>query len=257
MSMLLTAQALKVKVGNAAKKFVLVKLADNANDDGVCWPSYDHIAEMCEMSRRTVIRHIADLEKMGLISIRTRKGSEGRNKSNFYQLNFNGDNLTPPSDKQGKSVVTNDHPDGDRMTPESINEPVKEPINKKNTKKDSLEGSLIPDGKHPKNLNLTAWASWLDYRRKILKKPYKSERGEMAGVAKLLNVSGGDLVLQQKIVDQSLDGEWQGFFPLKTQQQGKGKPSVTHVEPYSENMDTSQHEAPQWFRERQAQGGNQ
>ena len=256
MSMLLTAQALKIKVGNAAKKFVLVKLADNANDDGVCWPSYDHIADMCEMSRRTVIRHIAELEKMGLISVRTRKGAEG-NKSNVYQLNLASVNLSPPSDKQRMEVVTQDHHPSDPMTPESINEPVIEPINKKNTKKDSVEGSLIPDGKHPKNLNLTAWASWLDYRRKVLKKPYKSERGERAGVTKLLNVSGGDLVLQQKIVDQSLDGEWQGFFPLKAPQQGQGKPSVTQVEPYSENMDTSQFEAPKWFRERQAQGGNQ
>lgn len=257
MSMLLTAQALKVKVGNAAKKFVLVKLADNANDDGVCWPSYDHIAEMCEMSRRTVIRHIADLEKMGLISIRTRKGSEGRNKSNFYQLNFNGDNLTPPSDKQGKSVVTNDHPDGDRMTPEPVNEPVKEPINKTNTKKDSLEGSLILDGEYPEELNLTAWGEWLNYRRMVLKKSYKSDRSERNGISKLLEIAGSDLVLQQKIIDQSIDEDWQGLFPLKTQQQRQGRRSVTQVEQYSENMDTSQYHGPDWYRDRQAQGGNQ
>lgn len=256
MSMLLTAQALKVKVGNAAKKFVLVKLADNANDDGVCWPSYDHIAEMCEMSRRTVIRHIAELEKMGLISVRTRKGSEG-NKSNVYQLNLASVNLSPPSDKQGKKVVTEDHPPSDPMTPESINEPVIEPINKNNTKKDSLEGSLILDGEYPEELNLTAWGEWLNYRRKVLNKSYKSDRSERKGISKLLGIAGDDLVLQQKIIDQSIDEDWQGLFPLKTQQQSQGRRSITQVEPYSENMDTTQHEAPQWFRERQAQGGNQ
>lgn len=256
MSMLLTAQALKVKVGNAAKKFVLVKLADNANDDGVCWPSYDHIAEMCEMSRRTVIRHIAELEKMGLISVRTRKGSEG-NKSNVYQLNLDSVNLSPPSDKQGKKVVTEDHPPSDPMTPESINEPVIEPINKNNTKKDSLEGSLILDGEYPEELNLTAWGEWLNYRRKVLNKSYKSDRSERKGISKLLGIAGDDLVLQQKIIDQSIDEDWQGLFPLKTQQQSQGRRSITQVEPYSENMDTSQHEAPQWFRDRQAQGGSQ
>lgn len=45
MSMILTAQVMKLKIGNPARKLVLLKLADNANDDGVCFPSYKNIAE--------------------------------------------------------------------------------------------------------------------------------------------------------------------------------------------------------------------
>ncbi|WP_409365500.1 helix-turn-helix domain-containing protein [Klebsiella pneumoniae] len=41
------------KVGNPARKLVLLKLADNANDDGICFPSYQYIADKCEMSKRS------------------------------------------------------------------------------------------------------------------------------------------------------------------------------------------------------------
>lgn len=55
MSMILTAQVMKLKIGNPARKLVLLKLADNANDDGVCFPSYKNIAEHCEMSRQSAM----------------------------------------------------------------------------------------------------------------------------------------------------------------------------------------------------------
>lgn len=124
------------------------------------------------------------------------------------------------------------------------------------TNKKILRKSRVENSKLPKQLNTVAWAQWLDYRAK-LKKPFKTERGELRAMNELVQLSQGDQTLQQRIVDQSIDFEWVGLFAMKASQQGQGKPSVTQVEPYSENMDTSQFEAPQWFRERQAQGGNQ
>jgi Helix-turn-helix domain len=43
-------------------KSVLVSLADNANDDGFCWPSIDTISERTCASRRAVIEAIKALE---------------------------------------------------------------------------------------------------------------------------------------------------------------------------------------------------
>ena len=51
MSMTLMAKAMAIKVGNPVRKLVLIKLADNANDNGECWPSYQHIADRCEPPR--------------------------------------------------------------------------------------------------------------------------------------------------------------------------------------------------------------
>jgi uncharacterized phage protein (TIGR02220 family) len=83
MSMMLMAKAFGVKVGCASSKLVLLKLADNANDQGECWPSYRHIADQCEMSRRSAMNHIDALCESGFIEKRTRKGPKG-NSSNVY-----------------------------------------------------------------------------------------------------------------------------------------------------------------------------
>lgn len=100
MSMLLTAQAMKLKVGNPTRKLVLLKLADNANDKGECFPSYQHIADHCEVSRRSVISHIDALIKMGLVEKKSRKNQDG-SSSNLYILHLEkgSENISPPSER--------------------------------------------------------------------------------------------------------------------------------------------------------------
>lgn len=48
-------------------KAVLVSLADNANDDGYCWPSIERISERTCLSRRAVIDAIGWLERAGAV----------------------------------------------------------------------------------------------------------------------------------------------------------------------------------------------
>ncbi|HHR5700990.1 TPA: helix-turn-helix domain-containing protein [Klebsiella michiganensis] len=94
MSMDLMVQAMKIRVGNPLRKLVLLKLADNASDLGECWPSYQHIADQCEISKRSVMNHIEALCESGLIKKEPRTGPKG-NSSNVYQLNLRsaGDSL--------------------------------------------------------------------------------------------------------------------------------------------------------------------
>ncbi|HHE9462651.1 TPA: helix-turn-helix domain-containing protein [Haemophilus influenzae 10810] len=87
MSMRLMVQAMNCKVGNPARKLVFLKLADNANDDGICFPSYQYIADKCEMTRRSAISHIEYLIKMGLVSKKERKNKDG-SISNLYFLHL-------------------------------------------------------------------------------------------------------------------------------------------------------------------------
>ncbi|PLJ43496.1 helix-turn-helix domain-containing protein [Klebsiella quasipneumoniae] len=99
--MSLMAKAMGVKVGNSLRKLVLIKLADNANDKGECWPSYQHIADQCECSKSAVRNHIDALEDMGLIKRENRVGvNNGKgNTSNVYYLNLD---VTPmPSKSTG------------------------------------------------------------------------------------------------------------------------------------------------------------
>ena len=87
MSMYLTAAAFKLEVGNGLRKLVLLKLADNANDNGECFPSIKHIAKECEMGRTTVKSHIKALEELGFIYKIERKIGN-INTSNLYRMNF-------------------------------------------------------------------------------------------------------------------------------------------------------------------------
>ena len=87
MSMRLMVQAMNCEVGNPARKLVLLKLADNANDDGVCFPNYQYIADKCEMSKRSAISHIDDLIKMGFVTKKARKNKDG-SSANLYLLHL-------------------------------------------------------------------------------------------------------------------------------------------------------------------------
>lgn len=88
MSMELMVKAMKIRVGNPLRKLVLIKLADNASDQGECWPSYQHIADQCEISKRSVMNHIAALVSPAGKKV-TRKGEKG-NSSNIYLLHLDG-----------------------------------------------------------------------------------------------------------------------------------------------------------------------
>lgn len=137
MSMSLMAKAMGVKVGNSLRKLVLIKLADNANDKGECWPSYQHIADQCECSRTAVRNHIDALEEMGLIRRENRVGvNNGKgNTSNVYYLKLDANpmplngtgvchQMAPPMPPDGTPPMP---PDGTR-TSHSF-EPVNEPLN--------------------------------------------------------------------------------------------------------------------------------
>ncbi|HAT3917702.1 TPA: helix-turn-helix domain-containing protein [Kluyvera ascorbata] len=98
-------KAMQIKVGNPLRKLVLLKLADNASDQGECWPSYQYIADQCEISKRSVMSHIDDLCQSGLLKKVFRKGPKG-NSTNIYILTLPsaGDSLPSAGDSLGGSA---------------------------------------------------------------------------------------------------------------------------------------------------------
>lgn len=78
---------MEAKIGGGTRKLVLLKLADCANDDGVCWPTYETISKHCETERRNVMRYIKSLKEDGLVKVEHRMGPNG-NRSNYYILNY-------------------------------------------------------------------------------------------------------------------------------------------------------------------------
>jgi hypothetical protein len=78
---------MKQVTGSPTTKLVLVKLADNANEEGLCWPSMKKLVDHTELSERAVRKHLMVLEKMGLIFIE-RRNVEGVQLKNRFQLNL-------------------------------------------------------------------------------------------------------------------------------------------------------------------------
>lgn len=68
-------------------KFVLVVLADFADERGSCFPGQLKIGSMTGMSRSTVSRHIADLTELGYITVEARY-RDGHRTSSRYVLDM-------------------------------------------------------------------------------------------------------------------------------------------------------------------------
>ncbi|EBM6935639.1 helix-turn-helix domain-containing protein [Salmonella enterica] len=142
MSMNLMAKAMSIKVGNPLRKLVLIKLADNANDNGECWPSYQHIADHCECSKSAIKEHISALIKLGLMTKENRVGvNNGKgNTSNVYRLHLTSTPVPPES--------TPPVPPAGTRTSHSF-EPVKEPLDNKK-KLSSMPEGFSPSASHQK-----------------------------------------------------------------------------------------------------------
>lgn len=57
--------------------------------------------------------------------------------------------------------------------------------------------------------------------RREIKQPIKTQRGVNGRYKKLMRLSGGDTALAKEIIRQSIEYEWQDFYQLKSQDNGK------------------------------------
>lgn len=83
--------------------------------------------------------------------------------------------------------------------------------------------AVIPDYV-PDALNHQAWSLWLEFRRQTKKAAYKpTDLGEGRQMQNLVKLAGGDHAAQMEIVNQSINGNWQGLFALKGIQSGRAQ----------------------------------
>lgn len=67
------------------EKLVLLAIADNANDQGYCYPSLATLAKKTDLCRFSVIQQVEKLEKRGFLRV-----FRSINKSNDYQITLPG-----------------------------------------------------------------------------------------------------------------------------------------------------------------------
>lgn len=72
--------------GNAARKLILLLLANRADDSWVCWPSRKLLAEEAGITPRQVSKHLEALEEAGLIRRAEWERADGGQGANVYVL---------------------------------------------------------------------------------------------------------------------------------------------------------------------------
>lgn len=116
------------------EKLVLLALADNANDEGDCWPSITTISRKCGMHRATVMRSITELENRRLV---VRSGEAG--KTNSYRLH-----PSQPATSSAQQPVA--HDDGGsrtaRLVPVAESDPTRRSLRPRTIIEPSFEPSL-------------------------------------------------------------------------------------------------------------------
>jgi len=203
MSFTLMAKTMSLNVGSLAKKMVLIKLADQANDHGSCWPSYQTIAEACQVSRRTVIRHIKSLEEDGYLTItKTYDKANKKNFSNRYQLTLDrGVSLALVTESHHPS--DNVSISGDRESPKPINKPINEPIKKKGGKEEKFKPVK------PESVSEQTWNDLLTLRR--TKRAVESQTAWNTifnALEKTQQATGHSL---EQIIIEWVSADWKGF----------------------------------------------
>lgn len=84
-------------------------------------------------------------------------------------------------------------------------------LNTNNTKTEGIE--------YPFELNVEAWESWKEFRKKEYRKSYK-DLGEKAAIKKLLKLTQSKEE-QALILEQSMENGWIGIFALKSEKKRK------------------------------------
>lgn len=250
MSMSLMAKAMNIKVGNPIRKLVLLKLADNANDKGECWPSYQHIAEACETSRRSVIAHIDTLRMLGFVQKVCRSGEKG-NSSNVYILTLGGadaslpselfapdggERISPLSENYSPEVVQEIHypgasgslSPGESLAPRTshYSEPVREPVKTNPLPLSGKKTKFKPLAEKPENVSADVWGDWVEHRREI-RHPLTPT------TCKRIKSMLENHVNPDAVINLSIERGWQGLFPEKITEPAKAKSTfdTSHLTP--------------------------
>lgn len=164
-----------------AERFVLLALADYANDAGECWPAVQSICRKVCMTDRGVQKVIRRLEADGWLEINTGNGRHGCNQYTIKNPERGSPRTTFPPNKSAETP--NDVPlNPERGSPEP-SRTIKEPSEVIDT-----PASILSHHADPKAVD-----SFLAYRRK-----HKSKALTETGAARLavhlreINEGGGD-----------------------------------------------------------------
>lgn len=112
-----------IKTGSPTAKSVLLAIANYADEEGICWPSQDQLADDTELSRHSIMRAIDHLEELGLLSRERRHRKDGSRSSDLIMLDLSSTVLRSTQQRSNEQRSTQQQPKSHSATAEPITEP--------------------------------------------------------------------------------------------------------------------------------------
>ncbi len=122
MSFQVMAWARGIKTGSATTKAVLMAVANYADEDGLCWPSQDQIADDTELSRHSVMRALDVLQELGLLTRERRHRKDGSRSSDMITLDLSITQLRSSEQRNTPQRSTQQQPKSHSATAEPVRE---------------------------------------------------------------------------------------------------------------------------------------
>ena len=111
-------QALKIEGLTPTKKFILVLLANYADEKHTCYPSYAHIAKTVGLKGTKGVKNtIKEFEQLGYLKIERRTLENKGYTSNKYHLTLGGVSTTPRVSQNTRGGILKDTREGLPETP--------------------------------------------------------------------------------------------------------------------------------------------
>lgn len=179
-----------------------MSLADQANDQGICWPSVRTIATRTCLSERAVQNAIKALIEIGLVSSQERRGS-----SSMYQIT--PADAAPPQEMRPADAAPHPRskctPPPQELHPTPADAAPKPTKNRKEPKKNRKPSAVVGKPKRPSGVGKQTWSDWLALRKQ-LKAPVT--RTALDGIQREAERAG--ITLERALQIGCANG-WRGF----------------------------------------------
>jgi len=190
----------------ATAKAVLISLADQANDEGVCWPSVGTMSKRTCLSERAVRYAIRWLEVNGYVHAEMKSG-----RSTRYTI-------TP-----APRAPLHDVPPAPRAPAPAPDAPAPAPraprtVKNRQQNRQKAAGRL----ELPEWLSPEVWHDWDAYRRARKGWTQKAQELSLQTLSELRE-QGND---PRKVVDRSIERGWTGLFPSADTRKGSANDAL-------------------------------
>lgn len=187
----------RVRGITSTQKAILVALADRADANAQCYPSYQDICDRSGATRNAVARALGVFEDRCLI-VRNQR----HNKSTIYTLRLSSTGFDTDSTSTQFNTSSSTEFNTSSSTENRTLTTIEPSINHQKKKR----SRKVPDGVDPE-----AWKEWVSYRKK-----FKAPTTERALTLVANKLKGCDFEDQREAVDRAIECGWRSVFPKQT-----------------------------------------